>query len=68
MSEYVNVEIQRLPQSPTLKFNIDRLKAFYSWDRIIAGIWRCFVFFRGSRETRQPHYKNNKNNTKLIVN
>ena len=32
------------------------------WDRIIAGIWRGFVFFCGSRETRQPRYKNNKYN------
>ena len=23
-------------------------------NRIIAGIWRRFIFFRGSRETRQP--------------
>ena len=28
----------------------------------------ALLFFRGSWETRQPRYKNKKNNTKLIVN
>ena len=48
-------------------FKVGRVrKGVNLWDRIIAGIWQRFSFFRGSRKTRHPRSENPNIKFKLI--
>ena len=57
-NEFFVNKIEKLKANVDVNPKDEPLKRLAKRDRIIAGIGRRFVFFRGSRETRQPRSKN----------